>query len=284
MLKKIMIGGREKGKRRYYPSEQTSPTMMQPANLSKTNSQGKNATRRVTVLNKLFMKNVTDLMATGEMSTEILGRGLEISRVRVTTDFQGLLVYWLAKGSDDDIVLDQILKKAAGPLRHELSQLRLMGEVPKITFVRDIHYAMAIEVDNLLKKSVHELEETEDSSPVSLEDDEFPSMRHDMYSLDRESIFQKIKKSVDKSKEAWTRYGTGKSDFVVSTEDILRSAKDQENFKSLDEELVNFMERNRQKKKRLREDRELELVNVYSQELKYEEVEDFLDEEDNEVK
>jgi hypothetical protein len=37
--------------------------------------------RRIAVLNKLFMRHITDMMASGEVANEILGRGIEISRV-----------------------------------------------------------------------------------------------------------------------------------------------------------------------------------------------------------
>lgn len=42
---------------------------------------GKRGVRRVAVLNKLFMKSITDLMSTGTVSMKIIGRGLEISKV-----------------------------------------------------------------------------------------------------------------------------------------------------------------------------------------------------------
>jgi hypothetical protein len=42
--------------------------------------QGQNF-RRAAVLNKLFMRHITDMMASGEVASEILGRGVEISRV-----------------------------------------------------------------------------------------------------------------------------------------------------------------------------------------------------------
>jgi hypothetical protein len=42
--------------------------------------QGQNF-RRVAVLNKLFMRHITDMMASGEVASEIFGRGIEISRV-----------------------------------------------------------------------------------------------------------------------------------------------------------------------------------------------------------
>lgn len=37
--------------------------------------------RRTNVLNKLFMRHVTDIMATGEYSKDILGFGIEVNMV-----------------------------------------------------------------------------------------------------------------------------------------------------------------------------------------------------------
>lgn len=37
--------------------------------------------RRTSVLNKLFMEHITDLMATGESASEFVGYGIEINRV-----------------------------------------------------------------------------------------------------------------------------------------------------------------------------------------------------------
>lgn len=42
---------------------------------------GRQSTKRVKVLNSVIMKNITDLMATGENSDKLVGYGLEISKV-----------------------------------------------------------------------------------------------------------------------------------------------------------------------------------------------------------
>lgn len=46
-------------------------------------------------------------------------------------------MYWIAKSTDVEKI-DNILKKSAGYLRHELSQLRVIGEIPLIQFVKGI--------------------------------------------------------------------------------------------------------------------------------------------------
>lgn len=45
------------------------------------NDAGRQATKRVKVLNKLLMKNITDLMSTGEHSDKLIGYGLEVTKV-----------------------------------------------------------------------------------------------------------------------------------------------------------------------------------------------------------
>lgn len=42
---------------------------------------GKQGMQRLAMLNKLFMKNITDLMSTGTVAMGIVGRGIEISKV-----------------------------------------------------------------------------------------------------------------------------------------------------------------------------------------------------------
>lgn len=44
-------------------------------------SGGKEASRRITVLNSLFIKHISDLLMTGNTSAHVLDKGLEITRV-----------------------------------------------------------------------------------------------------------------------------------------------------------------------------------------------------------
>ena len=109
--------------------------------------------RRVTILNKIFMKYISDLMATGEVAPNLLGRGIEISHVKVSPNFQLVNVYWFAQNETDaNESTEQILKQAAGKLRHELSGLRVIGLVPPIQFVKNKQYTGIKDVENLLSE------------------------------------------------------------------------------------------------------------------------------------
>lgn len=77
MMKKILSGGREKGKRRFMYNENL-PKMESVKKLSDSKGQNKESVRRITVLNKLFMKNITDLMATDKFARNITGYGIQV--------------------------------------------------------------------------------------------------------------------------------------------------------------------------------------------------------------
>lgn len=123
-------------------------------------------------------------------------------------------------------------------IRHELSQLRLMGEVPRIFFVRDRHYSKAAEIDILLKKAdfgedfmptdptlfmktdpqlqmklsedvktrIYEIERNSNVEDELVEEEELPEMRNDVLGIDHALIMKKIATSMDKSKKAWESF------------------------------------------------------------------------------
>lgn len=57
-------------------------------------------------------------------------------QVKVAPDLQRVNVFWVCKGTNTDEETESVLCRIAGALRHELSTLRLIGEVPYIVFVK----------------------------------------------------------------------------------------------------------------------------------------------------
>ena len=166
------------------------------------------------VLNKVFMEHITDLMSTGEISIEILDRNIEITHVRITADFKFINVYWVDNSTEKSNT-EELLKQCAFRLRHELSQLRVIGMVPPVQFVKCKGISVLREVEEKLKTL--EFDKNHISSPypdaihhtVSAskicdnnedvqngEDDNFkvivPVMRHDVFGLDHFQIMSKV--------------------------------------------------------------------------------------------
>ncbi|XP_064556058.1 putative ribosome-binding factor A, mitochondrial [Drosophila montana] len=236
-----LFGNRVAGtKKRWYPSHDASGSssgsgyqppsvVFQASQFGKSNSPGsKHNTRRMSVLNKLFMTHITDLLATGEAAESILGRGLQVSRVKISSDFTCINVYWLGSGElHNDAELDANLSRCSGQLRHELSQLRLMGEVPRIKFVRDKTGSNINSVEGILRTlNLRKPAEAEDGEQHPTYDtaqtarQEFygtaapspqvtaamPEMRHDVLGLDHRLIMDKILTKMRKSKSAWDQH------------------------------------------------------------------------------
>ncbi|XP_055910242.1 uncharacterized protein LOC129944669 isoform X3 [Eupeodes corollae] len=227
-----LFGNRVSGsKRRWFENPMNStgqPTLDSPFNFNNPKKSDQGSLRRVNVLNKLFMTHITDLLATGQASEKILGKGLQITRVKVTPNFQFCNVYWMAKGDVNEIELEDELQKCGGILRHELSQLRLMGEVPRIHFVKDKTFANLATVETVLKTAdfgddhrqmdpsfevkndLYRVPEKVDSKlTVAAKDEDeepLPEMRHDVFGVDRRAIMLRVLAKLKKSEQAWQQH------------------------------------------------------------------------------
>uniref|UniRef100_A0A182W073 Ribosome-binding factor A, mitochondrial n=1 Tax=Anopheles minimus TaxID=112268 RepID=A0A182W073_9DIPT len=208
VLNKLMNGSKSKKKRYYDETNDRGPKLMPTKSIASSNRQGKESNRRIAVLNKLFMKNITDLMATGSFASDLYGYGIQISRVRVAPDFREASIYWFSTNLNKDVRIDGILKPLSSRMRHELSQLRLMGEVPQLTFVQDKRYYVEGLLNSLLKQAdygVDEADECEQDDLKGSEDQRLcePEMKHDILGLDHAQIMNRIRQSVDKTNKAW---------------------------------------------------------------------------------
>ncbi|XP_050432297.1 uncharacterized protein LOC126840525 [Adelges cooleyi] len=193
------------------------------------NESGRNTNKRVNILNNILMKNITDLMTAGELFDKIFGYGLEITKVSISSDYRFVKVFWMSKAFEDEAKLDELLNSISGALRHELSNLQIMGEVPVLKFVKDKTFDNIKAVDNLLKKADFgedfvptcptllnkyetiytviepelkvRINDLEDSENISEEQEELiPPMKMDVMGLDHATIMSRINASLQKSK------------------------------------------------------------------------------------
>lgn len=229
-----LLHGSDKAKRKWYADN--NATLASPLAITNSKGQGKESTRRINVLNKLFMEQITDLMATGEYSEELVGYGIQISRVKVTPDYHGINVFWFSRDNHNDMDIGRLLKRISGGLRHELSQLRLIGQVPKLNFVKDKTYGLTADLDGVLRRADYgedfvptdrtlmlkselklqvelprtvrsEIDKLEDEIDYPIEDQRaLPAMRNDILGLDQEAIMNKIKRSLNKNRQAWQQH------------------------------------------------------------------------------
>ncbi|KAG0722935.1 putative ribosome-binding factor A, mitochondrial [Chionoecetes opilio] len=106
---------------------------------------------RLRNLNKVYLDKITDILSTGELASELYGYGLEVSEICVQPDMQSINVYWMTTGSSEkDDELAELLHSHAKTVRQELSNLRVIGYSPPLTFVRDDRHHKLMEVERLL--------------------------------------------------------------------------------------------------------------------------------------
>ena len=204
----------------------------------------------------------------------------------MSPDFRSLNVFWLAAGNEKDSEIEEVLKSCAWPIRHELSQLRLMGEVPRIHFVKDRYYSKAAEVDVLLSKAdfgedfvptdptlfmksklelqmklpedlKYQIKEIEQNlNEEDFEEEELPEMRNDVLGIDHSLIMKKIATSMDKTRKAWETFETRGENIIAGTMPTRDFAAAQDKFdqfskeEELRENFVKFLERKQNAKQR----------------------------------
>lgn len=183
-------------KKHYYQEDRSTKSVSSVIN---DPSSQRRTPMRVSVLNKLFMTNITDILAAGSTSTDIIGRGMEVTNVSVNRDYQLIKVYWTAKSPEDEIWLENNLSKISLSLRHELSQLHLIGSIPRIQFILDKRLSQLATLDSLIiecdKGSDDEIDPAFDYS-----DDIIPVMTNNVYGLQYDLIVSKLTRSLNKAK------------------------------------------------------------------------------------
>ncbi|XP_017050671.1 uncharacterized protein LOC108094569 [Drosophila ficusphila] len=222
-----LFGNRQKGSNsRWYPSQDNNAASSgagfhkSSPHALKFGTPHSHATpdnhRRMSVLNKVFMTNITDILATGAIADSIVGQGVQISYVKITSDFTRINVYWLGKDGQVNDALEEKLNRLSGQLQHELSQLHLMGEVPRIKFVRDKTNSGLYHVQEVLAKldqhkiagtnSIVKSKEIVNDKNCRSEDSEWPEMRQDFLNFNQSVVMDKIHGKMRKFKEAWVQH------------------------------------------------------------------------------
>lgn len=296
MLKKLMSGTRGKERSNWFQGNVIPKTK----SLTSTHRESKGASRRVVVLNRLFMGHITDQLASSRFQDEIHGFGIQITRVKVCQKFHELHVYWYTTANDVPLgLIEERLAKIAFPLRHVLSQLRLIGEFPRIRFLQDKELMNLEQVTNLLAKADfgedHERNtygqlvkkefepQLPDVTEAEDEEDMIP-MRHDVFGIDRRAIMTRITASMAKTKSAWDAYEMGTKDprtadaYPGSTIESLRDEK------KFDDVLCDFLAKRKLEKRKRKTELSSELNEHEIEDLaewKNDNDSDYSDEEDD---
>lgn len=144
-------------------------------------------TKRQNVLNSVFIKNITDVVSTGDVATEILGYGIEITGVKISPCCRLCNVFWQVPVRQNENANDiaEKLHKAAPNIRAELISRNVLGRVPHIFFLRDDTNARIAAFEEAMAKL--DLPSDTDSSIVP--DDSF---LEDIYKFRKSKVTKEI--------------------------------------------------------------------------------------------
>ncbi|KAK9874055.1 hypothetical protein WA026_002411 [Henosepilachna vigintioctopunctata] len=146
-FRKVLSAGTTKKRNFKY---QGIPTLTNVTDLTKSSDEGKrhSTSKRASMLNKMFMRYITDLIINGNHWEEYAQNGIEINRIEVSPDYMKVNIFWISKEKNKDEAIQSFLSDNAYTLRHELSQLRVMGVVPPLSFIKDKHQSELLDLDH----------------------------------------------------------------------------------------------------------------------------------------
>lgn len=221
MLNKLMTGKRKPNFK--FTDKSTIMEKSSSFDITKKTSTTKISQRRTIVLNKMFMRHVTDIIASGPIGYELYGLGLEITKVNVCQRYHGLNIFWRTTAITDLALIEQKLESIKGKLRHELHQMQLLGNIPHLTFVRDTQLSRIDDLYNAIANADYgddyqpneskskvkcdfDIRKPDENIESSDENSTILPMRQDVFGVNHAAIMGRIKQSMVKSKQAWKAY------------------------------------------------------------------------------
>jgi len=170
---------------------------------------------RTRLFNRKFQEGLASVMA---QMPQLLGHGLSITKVNVTTDFKFVRVFWITTPGNEEHV-ENLLEENMNLIVRGLKQEGSVGnKLPQIVLVKDSAYLHDEKMVQLFDK----LETGPDDPDESVMEDETLSalaalkLQSDVGGLDRDKLLEQIITEVDKS-QASHRYNNVDDDFFVST-------------------------------------------------------------------
>ena len=160
--------------------------------------------RRTKVFNRQFQENIGFVMSS---ISELLGKGLTVTKVSVTTDFSEVRVFWVCTAGQEETVTN-LLETYAVKIKQDIKEVSGLGLVPRIQWIHDQSYILQREMDKIFEKvknnEVHLNLPDDDGVNVWKVCYESLQLECDGSGLDRDNILTRIETEKNK-KEALHR-------------------------------------------------------------------------------
>jgi ribosome-binding factor A len=94
---------------------------------------------------------IAEVIGRGDLrDPDLAGRSITVSEVRVSPDMRNATVFVLPLGGGDEDIIVAALERAAPYLRGEVGRKLQLKYLPQLSFLRDISFDTAGEIDKLL--------------------------------------------------------------------------------------------------------------------------------------
>ncbi|KAK3911058.1 Ribosome-binding factor A [Frankliniella fusca] len=161
--------------------------------------------KRVAALNKMYMINISEVMALGEFPG-VLDKGIQITRVGSVRDTSLVEVFWVADTNEDKTEVQNLLSSISGLIASKLVYANMLGHVPTIKFIPDLSAVNVEETTKLLDRIAYEnslYEKNKDNAEDAtlnkgaVEDLEpqLPPMSTNTFGLPYDRIYRRIQES-----------------------------------------------------------------------------------------
>lgn len=149
---------------------------------------------RTNVFNRKFYESIGFVMS---QITDLLGKGICITKVNVTHDFSEVRVFWVAK-EEKEVEVTRLLQDHGKIIRKGMMEAAGLGKLPMIVYVMDSNYLFTTHMDRLFDKlDVGPVSEAEENVWREVEQLEVGS---DGGGLRRDDILGSVQKALLKSK------------------------------------------------------------------------------------
>lgn len=190
---------------------------IQPGNVvtSRKGVPTKTLSRRKTMLNKMFMIHICELISSDAIVDDLKKYDLEITSTEIKGKFNALHVFWKigSANADDLVFVDQKLKSIAYKLRGDLTRMQVMGVVPLIKFVRDTSGMVIEQMDELFDKADYgddyeagklkpSIKDKFETNLLDQGEDPVFSMRQDVFGLNHAVIMGRVKQHMNNARNA----------------------------------------------------------------------------------
>merc|ERR1719188_1977428 len=116
---------------------------------------------KTAAFNATFLEHVAwAFRMTSDLRNKIAGRGVAITRAEVRRNYEEVRLFW-ATSQDNEVETAKVLDGCAEELRKAVEGVSGIGELPKISFVRDLTYVHNSTLSSEFDQIAAELEAAE---------------------------------------------------------------------------------------------------------------------------